>query len=438
MIIQHISALINDLAATLTSPKRLKAVLRKPLYTNSVHLLINYVVVEAIGFIFWIIAARLYTAENVGLASAAIAATLLISMISLLGLNMALVRFLTDAGEKANELINSCMTIGGFASVIAGVVFLTGAGIWSPELTFILQNAYYFASFVILASSTTVLSMFNHVFIAERHSGFVTIQNTISSLLKVGLIVILAWLGDSFGIFNASGIAVLIALMIGYLVLLPKIRPNYHANFIIKIDVVKRIFNFSSLNYFSNLLWEAPRLILPIMVLNLLGAEQNAYFYIAWAFGGFLRAIPTAVSLSLFAEGSYNPKTLTTNIWRSLKITLILLLPAVVLIVALGDKLLLIFGQAYSQYGTVLLWLMAIAALPVSVNFMYIGMKRIEKRLRGVLLLTAFIAIVTLVLSRIFLPQMGLPGAGVAWLIAQGIVAVVIIVNWISKRTEIG
>jgi len=190
------------------------------------------------------------------------------------------------------------------------------------------------------------------------------------------------------------------------------------------------------LNYFSNLLWETPRLILPIMVLNLLSAEQNAYFYIAWALAGILRAIPMAVSLSLFAEGSYDAKLLNATIWRSLKIILILLLPAVALMLAMGDKLLLLFGRSYSQYGTNLLWLMAIAALPVAVNYMYIAVKRIEKRLKGVLLLTTFVAIVTLGLSWVLLPQMGLPGAGVAWLIAQGIAAVVIVINWISKRTQ--
>lgn len=414
----------------------MKAVLRKPLYANSLHLLTNYAVTEAIGFVFWMIATRLYTPENVGLGSAAISATQLLAMISLLGLNMALVRFLTDAGEKANELINSCLMIGGFAAMIAGVVFLLGVGVWSPALTFILQNGIYFTAFVIFSMATTVLSMFNHIFIADRRSGLVTIQNTIASMLKVGLVIILFLLGDSFGVFNASGIAILLAIIVGYFLLLPKIRPGYDASFVIRKDILKKIFNFSSLNYFSNLLWEAPRLILPIMVLNLLNPEQNAYFYIAWALAGILRAIPMAVSLSLFAEGSYDAKSLNATIWRSLKTILFLLLPAVALMLAIGDKLLLLFGRSYSQYGTNLLWLMVVAALPVAVNYMYIAVKRIEKRLKGVLLLTAFVAIVTLGLSWVLLPQMGLPGAGVAWLIAQGIAAVVIIVNWINKRTK--
>ena len=436
MKMQRFIQSINSIIATVTSPNRLKAVLHKPLYANALHLLINYVVTEAIGFVFWMVATRIYTAENVGLGSAAISATQLLAMISLLGMNMALVRFLTDAGEKANELINSCLTIGGFAAMIAGVVFLLGVGVWSPALILILQNGIYFAAFVIFSMATTVLSMFNHIFIADRRSGFVTIQNTIASMLKVGLVIILFLFGDSFGVFNASGIAILISILIGYFVLLPKIRPGYHASFVIRKDIVKKIFNFSLLNYFSNLLWETPRLILPIMVLNLLSAEQNAYFYIAWALAGILRAIPMAVSLSLFAEGSYDAKLLNATIWRSLKIILILLLPAVALMLAMGDKLLLLFGRSYSQYGTNLLWLMAIAALPVAVNYMYIAVKRIEKRLKGVLLLTTFVAIVTLGLSWVLLPQMGLPGAGVAWLIAQGIAAVVIVINWISKRTQ--
>jgi len=147
--------------------------------------------------------------------------------------------------------------------------------------------------------------------------------------------------------------------------------------------VVKEIARFSFLNYFSNLLWLAPGLVLPIMVVNLLGAEQNVYFYIAWMLGGILGSIPQATSLSLLAEGSNNRETLTSNVQRSVKIILVLLLPAIVIILLLGDKLLFLFGQTYSQYGTGLLCLMALAALSISVNALYISIKRVKKICRG-------------------------------------------------------
>ncbi len=119
---------------------------------------------------------------------------------------------------------------------------------------------------------------------------------------------------------------------------------------------------------------------------------------------------------------------------RSVKISLVLLLPGIAIFLVLGDKFLLLFGPTYSRYGTQLLWLMSIAALPMSVNAIYISIKRIEKKLAGVLALTIFTAGATLVLSYVLLPGMGLVGAGIAWLAAQSAAAIYILAGWIWRR----
>jgi O-antigen/teichoic acid export membrane protein len=430
----YLTKLIKDILGLATSPRRLVNTLHMPLYANSLFLLINNVAMAAVGFVFWILAARFYTAEAVGLGSAAISAMTLLSAISLIGLNFGVVRFLAGSGKKAPELINTCFTIGGVVSAVAAVVFLLGVGVWSPALHFISNNGVYFISFVIFTVACITLSLSNYTFIAERHTGYVAMQGISVSLLKVILIVALARFWSSFSISSSWGLSALFVAAVSILILQPRIRPGYRFIPVIKKEMVKTVFRYSFINYVSDLLWQAPSYILPIMVVNLQSAEQNAYFYIAWTFGMILRAIPTSTSLSLFAEGSYNQEQLVANVNRSIKITLVLLLPAIAIILLLGDKLLLLFGPEYSKNGTKLLWLMAIAGFPVSVNFIYISIKRVEKKLKGVLLLTAFTAVVTLVLSYVLLPKSGLPGVGIAWLVAQGTAAVVICASWIRKR----
>ena len=433
MLDSSISKLINDIIGVATSRQKLESHLRVPLYANSLYVLTNSVVTAVAGFIFWLIAARLYSAADVGLGSAAISAMSLLALVSLLGLNFSIIRFLASSGEKSGDLINTCLTIGGLAAVATAAIFLLGIRIWSPALLFMSQSGIYFASFIIFTVAFTIMSLLNHTFIAERHAGYTASQGAIFSLLKVGLVAVLAIFFGSFGIFSSWGIATVAAIAISTLIFLPRIQAGYRPVPVIRGKMVNEIFHFSFLNYFSHMLWDAPTFILPIIVENILGAEQNAYFYVAWAFGGILRAIPMSTSLSLLAEGSYNKEPLGTNIHRSLKIMLVLLLPTIVVVLVVGDKLLLLFGQAYSQYGTKLLWLMAIAALPISVNFTYISVKRVEKKLMGVLLLTGFVAIVTLALSYVLLPRLGLLGAGVAWLTGQGIAAVIILANYYKR-----
>ena len=51
------------------------------------------------GFFFWLIAARFYSTADIGLASAIISAMGLISMLSLLGFDISLVRFLPECSS---------------------------------------------------------------------------------------------------------------------------------------------------------------------------------------------------------------------------------------------------------------------------------------------------------------------------------------------------
>jgi len=66
---------------------------RIPLYRNGYALLVSSATTSALGLFYWILAARRYSADTVGLGSATLSAMMLLSGISQLGLNSALVRF---------------------------------------------------------------------------------------------------------------------------------------------------------------------------------------------------------------------------------------------------------------------------------------------------------------------------------------------------------
>ena len=78
--------------------------LKISLYRNAIYLMLNSAMYALTGFFFWIVAARLYPAEVVGLASSTIAAIGLLSLLSTLGLDYGLLRFLPAAGDEAREI----------------------------------------------------------------------------------------------------------------------------------------------------------------------------------------------------------------------------------------------------------------------------------------------------------------------------------------------
>lgn len=414
-------------AGVLTSKRGLNGLYGVSLYRNTLYLILNSGALAATGFFFWIVAARLYPVEAVGLASAAISAMGLLALISTLGLDYGLIRFMPGSSEKAGEIINSCFTVAVVISIALAFIFLAGLSIWSPALLPIRGHPVFFTAFVVFTVAATLNTFAQRSFIAERKAGWALSQGLIFGLLRFILLIILVTFFETFGIFASWGIAISLAVAIGVLIFLPRVEVGYRPFPMVRKEVINDLMHFSLANYAANLLWTIPGLILPLIVVNMLGAEKNAYFYIGWAVGSILIFIPTATSLSLFAEGSHAEEQLGQEVKKSLKFILLILIPAILILLLLGDKILLLFGEAYSQNATRLLWIVALSALPLSINQVYFSIRRVEKRMKGVIGLSACIAIVTLALSYILLPQMGIIGAGISWLIAQSLVAVVIV-----------
>jgi len=425
---------LADATGVLGSREGFKAFLRVPLYRNALYLMIANIVNAFLGFVFWIIVARFYNVEDVGLASAAISSILLLASFSHLGLGSGLVRFLANAGKSANSMINTCLTISSLVSIIVAIIFIAGLGWWSPELIFIKQNPIYLAAFICFIIVATLSIIVDTAFIAQRRAGFVLAKNLIFSLLKLALPISLAVFFQSFGILASVGVSMGLALAISLFLFLPRVQPGYFPVFTVRKKLVSEIMPFSFTNYISNFLWAAPIYILPIMVVSQLGAEANAYFYIAWSIACVLFMLPSAFSSSLFAEGSHDEKKLGFNTWRSLRLIFLIMVPVVALIIIFADKFLLIFGSAYSESATVLLRIMALSALPLAINIIYLAVKRVEMKLKLIIGLTAFLAVGTLGLSYLFLHSLGINGVGIAWLIAHSVVAAGIIAQAIWRR----
>ncbi len=430
----RIGGFIGEIVGLATSRERLGQLWRVSLYSNAVYLMLANAASALLTFGFWIMVARFYSLEDVGIASAIIAAAGLLAVLSYGGLGAGLIRFLPGAGVNARLMINTVFTVGVVASIIASLIFAAGLGLWSPTLLFLRGSPIYLTAFVLFAIAANLWTLAQETLIAVRRTGFVLAQNLIFGLLRIILPIPLAAFFHSFGIFASWSVSLGVAFLVTVFLFIPRVVTGYRPSPAFRPGILKGILRFSLANYLSMLFITAPGLILPIMVLNLRGAEENAYFYIAWAVAAVLNMIPNGPAFSLFAEGSYDDKTLRLNARRALKMTYLILAPAVVLTLAIADKLLLLFGDLYSQNGTTLFRILAISALPHAINVIYLGINRVQKNLRVIVSLPIFLAAVTLVLSYILLPRMGINGVGIASLISQTFIALMIVIIWLKGR----
>jgi Membrane protein involved in the export of O-antigen and teichoic acid len=425
-LFSELRILWDDVLALIRSPSKLKSFLHIPLYSNAIYLILANLANALFGFVFWIIAARLYTAEAVGVASAILSAASLLTMLSSLGLGYGLIRFLKSSNNPAN-LINSSFTLTGLLSLAAAGIYIIGLGVWSPGLHIIRENPLFLVVFLGFTAVSVLTGLMDQAMMAERKAGFIFIRSLIFNILRLSLPVLLAVFSQSFGIFGSWSAATFVALLVCLFLLLPRAQPGYHPFFKIDRKAISEVLHFSFFNYLSDLFWFIPGLVLPIIIVNRSGAENNAYFYIAWTMSGILTMIPAAITTSLFAEGANDETQLKNHVRRSLKMVALLLIPAVILVWFLGHMFLHLFGGLYAENSATLLRWLAIASLPLAINLFYFNIKRVQRKMKTVIFLNALMAIIVVLTSYLLLPRLGINGVGVAWLAGQSAVAVIVI-----------
>ena len=111
---------------------RFRASVRMPLYRNAYALLLSDASTSALGIVFWFLAAHHYTTEQVGLASAAISAMVLVSGVAQLNLASAMMRFIPQAGRAALRLVGVAYAGCVVMAATVSVAFIWGFGAWSP------------------------------------------------------------------------------------------------------------------------------------------------------------------------------------------------------------------------------------------------------------------------------------------------------------------
>lgn len=405
---------------------KLKQLLGTRLYSNAIFLILNTATMSLFGFFSWIVVARFYTEAEVGFSSAIISAVGLLASLSMLGMGGSIVRFLPQV-ERPQDLINTCYTVGGIIGLIVSAIFLAGLNFWSPSLSFITQNTVFTLVFIGFTLVWIVSRLTDSAFLAKRRAEFTLYKHGIYALLKIPLPILFVLFFHAFGIVASWSIASGIALVISLLLFLPKLQNHYRPVPTLNLSLIKHVWRFASSNYAAHMLSEAPTLLLPVMVVNILGAENNAYFYIAMIMAGLLFAIPAGVASSLFAEGSHFESELKENAIRSLKFTALLLVPATIVLVFTGRWILLIFGESYSVNAMRLLQILAISSLPMVLNHIYSTILRVTNRMRELVIISGSVAIAVLVTSYLIMPITGIIGIGYAWLGAESMLAIYIL-----------
>jgi O-antigen/teichoic acid export membrane protein len=399
------------------------------LYKNFVFLVTNSFLTSILGFVFIIIITKLVPESDIGIYAAILSVVGLLALLSRLGLDVSLISFLPQSKDQ-NSLINSCFIIGIFTSILMSIIFILGANNWAPSLSYALFQPLFLFSFIGAVIATVLIGFQMNIFISKRSTKFLIIRDIIFNILKIILVLILAfflWEISAIDLVYITTISLIISLFLGF-VLLKIVIHNYSAFFTIDFLQIKMMTKFSLGNYLSSIIGTGAQLALPLLVFNMLGAANTAFFYIAWTLRNFIEVIPGAICTSLFAEGVNCPKDLYSNAKKSFIISYAIIIPLIIAIVIFGSFFLSIFGDIYAQNCYPLLILFAVSVLFSSANQIFYNIKLVNKDIGFILFFTSFSGFGLLVFSAIFMSIFGLIGVGIGLVISQAFLLILILV----------
>lgn len=394
------------------------------LLRNSVYIMGTNAATGVLGYLFWILAARLYPPYDVGLGSALISAMSLAAIFANLGMGATLVQTLPrrETGKAWSLTLNAGLATGIVAGLLSGTIVAVALPLFSPRFSIVESQLIYAFAFMAGVPIMTVSTLLDQTFIAERRAHNMLIRNATVAVLKIPLLVLPTMLllhAGALGVFSAGVLAMAIALVGGMLLLVPRLGRRYSLTTRGIVGQVRSMLSLLTGNYFIGLGGLASQYLSPVIVAIRLSPADNAYFYATLRVSEFVLMGSAAVAASLFAEGSHAADSLPRKVRSSARIISMILCPGILICFLGGHYILSVFGPGYAQHGLLLLRVDAIAAAPDAITTVYVNVLRVQRRMRFAALLNLGMATTTITLTWILLPVLGIAGQGVAYLIAM-------------------
>jgi O-antigen/teichoic acid export membrane protein len=413
--------------------------LQVTMYREGYALVLSSGIGSLLGFLYWVVAARSYAPAIVGLNSAMISAMMFVAGISQVNLANAAVRFLPTAGAASARFVTAIYLVTFGSCLVASTTFLTGAGIWTPTLSFLREMPWLAIAFTVSAMAWGAFNLQHSILTGLRKAVWVPIENGAYSVGKLVLLAVFALLLPQWGIFASWTVALAMTILPTAALIYGRLMPGHRE--VSRADValpkLRNVARYVGGDYLGGLCWLASTTLVPIIVFQEAGPAANAYYSLSWVMVLPLYTIGASMGSSLVVSAVFDAGILRTLSYRMLLQTSLLVVPLTIVLVIGAPYILRIFGEDYAEHGTSVLRLLALAALPGTINTMYANVARVQRRVSRVAMIFGAQALIVLGLTWVLLKPYGLTAAGMAWVIAQSAVAIVVVAHALAAHRPV-
>jgi len=355
------------------------------------------------GFVFTIVAARIFDPHAVGWGNTAINEMQLFGTIGMFGLGTMLIGELPKRERDRGGLFAASVATSGIGSAVLGLVFAVIVGLYFSDerhLPGIGGTIGQVALFVIGTCLTGATLVFDEGMIGMLRGGVQLWRNMALSGIKLVALPIAFFIlmdkHDKFGVglseayvLGIIGSLIPVAIMFSRSGTRIRHRPDWQS--------LRRLLPVAINHNWLNLAMATPSRIIPIIVTVAVGADKSAVFYVAWMISSLLFMVPVHLGTVLFALASASPEVVAEKLRFVLRVSVLIGLP-VMAVLAIGAHFMLGFYDTphnhfiYSHLGTVPLWLLIIGYIPQMPRAQFIAVSRATNKVGQAAGLVCFFA----------------------------------------------
>ena len=394
---------------------------RTSFVSNSLLLSCDAALAAILTAAFWLLAARLLPAAEVGTASTMVAASSLIALFSRLGFDYAIPYFLPNH-ERPERVVEAAFLLGGLSALVGSLIFICSLNFWLPQLRF-LQEWPWMLVFLVSTLSLVWINFCFALGIAQQKVPWIIAQDIVQNGARLALwyfVFRLSGLSGGQGLFLAFAISAAASAILGLFVLLPpgaKLRSTLDRTALVGVG------GYAAGSYGTALLATTPEFLMPIIVTSILGSASTAVFSVCLMAVSAVGILNSAAISVTFAEGSRSKETLADRFPNIMYFIWGYMAVCFVLAYYLGHFALGLFGAEYAEKGFGLLLLLLAAKPIVALNDFTVVLQRIYRKLRTVYVLFTLLAVGWVIISALTLRVYGLNAAGISYLLIQALVA---------------
>ena len=335
------------------------------------------------GFVFWIVADREFPKTEVGHAIAATNAMGLLGTIGMFGLGTMMIGELPNRQRDRGGLFAASMAASAIGSAGLGIIVAAVIGLYFSDgehLPGIGGTPGQMLIFVAGVALTGATQVFDDGTIGLLRGGVQLWRNMAMSAIKVAVLPVLAlFLHDAYGVgISLSFVIATAGSMIPAAILLMRSgssiyhRPDWRS--------LRRLLPVAVSHNWLNLATAIPTATIPIIVPLAVGAAANSVFYDVWMISTLLFMVPVHLGTVLFALASASPEVMAEKLRFVLRISLLIGLPAMLVLAVVAHFALDLFGPGYAALGTLPLWLRIIGYIPQMPRAQFVAVSRATNR----------------------------------------------------------